>query len=127
MSHLRRALGVVALAVALLQGTAVGAAAVLYARADSGDTGDCCAKGSHAPGHCPLHRPRTGHAAGPSRECRLSCAATTQGAVTSLVNIPPVTAVSVTIPLVSPTTLAAAEMTTLRQTTDPNSPPPKSL
>jgi hypothetical protein len=37
---------------------------------------DCCAKGAHPPGMCPLHR-----RARPSATCRLSCAASTSGPV----------------------------------------------
>jgi len=69
----RRRAVAVGLALVLGQGASVAVAAATYA-ADLMGISDCCAKGSHPPGMCPLHR-----RAKPSTTCRLSCAASTSG------------------------------------------------
>ena len=75
---IRRLAAVVAVVLALAQGAAVAASAVAYAGdAIQAVVSDCCVKGSHPPGQCPLHRK-------PSAACRLSCAASTAGPIVIL-------------------------------------------
>jgi hypothetical protein len=74
---IRRGAARVALVLVLGQGASVAVAAVIHAGDALGIAkADCCVKGAHPPGMCPLHRKAT-----PSATCRLSCAASTNGPV----------------------------------------------
>jgi len=73
---LRRYLACAAAALLLAQGTALSAAAVAYAGVVTASD-DCCVKGSHPPGMCPLHR-KPVRSTTDAAKCRLSCAASVQ-------------------------------------------------
>ena|SRR5436190_14086795 len=76
MLPIRRCLVAVALVLAVFQAAAVTAAAAMSATAALAGSTECCVKGSHPVGQCPLHRKTL-----PSSTCRLSCAAAGAGPI----------------------------------------------
>jgi hypothetical protein len=75
MGSIRRITTAVALAVAVLHGAAVVAAAAAFAGEALSATADCCVAGAHPGAQCPLHRKTQ------SSECRISCASSTAGPI----------------------------------------------
>jgi hypothetical protein len=101
LSAIRRRLGIVVVALTLLQASSAAAAAVIGARIAFAADDECCAKGSHPPGMCPLHRRAASHRTGdPSATCRLSCAASTAGPVTLMSAMTPSPVFSLVAPAV---------------------------